>query len=82
LRASPGDVETLAEATICAAVFQILAADAQAHVDRILATDEELPPFSMDDADRDLLAARFANDSALAARIRLAAGSVPRHAIA
>ena len=74
----PADVETLAEAAICAAVFRRLAEHAEAHVAHILASDEEMPPFYLDDEDRDLLAALFAKDTALAARIRLAAGSVPR----
>lgn len=76
------DATTLAEAAICAAVFRALADNAQAIYDAILAADEELPPFVMDDADRDLLAALFAKDTAIAGRIRMAAGTTPRDAIA
>jgi len=78
----PVDSNTLAEAAICAAVFRRLAEHAEAHITHILAADEELPPFYLDDEDRDLLAHLFARDTDLAARIRLAAGSAPRQAIA
>jgi hypothetical protein len=78
----PLDATTLAEAAICAAVFRVMAERAEAILAAILAADDELPPFVMDDADRDLLAAMFAKDTALAARIRLAAGTTPRDAVA
>jgi len=78
----PVDANTLAEAAICATVFRRMAEHAEAHIAHILASDEELPPFYLDDEDRDLLAHLFARDTDLAARIRLAAGSAPRQAIA
>ncbi|RRR67217.1 MAG: hypothetical protein EI684_19310 [Candidatus Viridilinea halotolerans] len=80
-RRIPVDADTLAEAAICAAVFQRLADCAMAHVVHILASDEDLPPFYMDDADRDLLAELFATDNAIATRVRLAAGTKVRDAV-
>jgi len=77
----PADAITLAEATICATVFRRMADHAAAQVAAILASDEEMPPFYVDDEDAALLASLFATDVALAGRIRLAAGSTPRPAI-
>lgn len=77
----PLDATTLAEATICATVFRRLAEHADAQVAAILASDDEMPPFYVDEEDAALLANLFATDVALASRIRLAAGSTPRPAV-